>query len=109
MIPNNRILRELQLKQQDLLEAVAEAKQAIHLRDNALSQLDEVITKIEQFKEICDRANKMSYADKIYLIREAEKLLFEEEILTVDLKLDSRAQPQMFTDQASIGRSLLDK
>lgn len=102
-------VQELNIKQQSLLKAVEEARQAKELRDKALSELDEIIAKIEQYKEICDRANKIIYADKIYLIKEAEKLFFDEEILTKDINLNTREYPQMFTDQASIGRSLLDK
>ncbi|MEL6441167.1 MAG: hypothetical protein AAFQ80_18180 [Cyanobacteria bacterium J06621_8] len=101
-------LEELRIKQQGLLMAVEEAKQAKELRDQALSQLDSIIDKIEQYREVCIKANKMTYADKVYLIKEAEKLFFEEEILTIDIKLDPDSQPQMFEDQASIGRYLLD-
>jgi hypothetical protein len=102
-------VQELELKQQRLLETVEEAKQAKELRDKALSQLDEVIAKIEQYKEVCQRANQMTYADKIYLIQEAEKLFFDEEIITVDINFDSKTQSQMLTSQADIGRSLLDR
>ncbi|HEY9771409.1 MAG TPA: hypothetical protein V6C71_23435 [Coleofasciculaceae cyanobacterium] len=103
-------LQQLQIKQQHLLESLEEAKYAKESRDKAVSQLEKVIAKIEQYKEACDRANKISYADKIYLIKEAENLLFNEEIPTwdIDIKFDSRSQPQMFTDPAAIGRSLLD-
>lgn len=102
-------LQQLKIKQQYLLESVKEGKYAKESRDQAVSQLEEVIAKIEQYKEACDRANKISYADKIYLIREAEQLLFGESIINENIKLDSKSQPQMFTDQAAIGRSLLDK
>lgn len=71
-------------------------------------RLDEVIDKIEQYKKICDRASQISYADKIYLIREAEQLLFNEEIINPDLEFDPKSQSQMFTDRASINRNLLD-
>ena len=105
----DEVVQELQIKQQSLLDSVESAKYAKESRDKALSQLEEVIAQIEQYKEVCDRANKISYADKIYLIQEAEKLLFDKEILTLNIEFDSRSQPQMFTDPASIGRSLLDK
>ncbi|MEM8673865.1 MAG: hypothetical protein AAGF83_08335 [Cyanobacteria bacterium P01_G01_bin.67] len=81
-------LQELQINQQDLLKAVEEAKQAEKSRDQALLQLDEVINKIEQYKEICVKANKIAYADKLYLIKEAEKLFFDEEILNLDIEFD---------------------
>ena len=102
-------LQELQVKQQDLLQAVAEAKQAKERRDRAILQLDEVIAKIEQYREVCLRANKITYADKTYLIKEAERLFFDEEIISQDIEFDSQEQPQMLTDRASIGRSLLDR
>ena len=105
----DRANRELNIKQQELLKAVEEAKQAKELRDKAITQLDEIIAKIEQYKDICDRANKITYADKVYLIKEAEKLFFDEDIIERDFNLDSREYPQMFTDRASIGRSLLDR
>ena len=85
------------------------AREAKELRDQALLELDEVINKIEQFKEICDRAHKIAYADKIYLIKEAEKLFFDEEIINLDITFDRRYEAQMLTDQASIKRSLLDR
>ena len=50
-----RKLQELQIRQQELLEAVREAGNAVEDRDRALSQLEEVINKIEQYREICDR------------------------------------------------------
>ncbi len=102
-------VKELELKQQHLLETVEEAKQAKELRDQALLQLDEVINKIEQYKEICKKANKISYADKIYLIKEAEKLFFDEEIITTDIELDSTGKPQLESGQAALGRYLLDR
>ncbi len=106
----DRAVQELELKQQRLLETIEEAKQAKQLRDKALSQLDEVIAKIEQYKKVCQRANQITYADKVYLIKEAEKLFFDEEIITVDIiNFDSKTQSQMLTSQADIGRSLLDR
>lgn len=99
---------ELKEKQVALLNAVQEAKLAKETRDKALLELDEVIAKIEKFKRACDRLNQMSYAKKIDLIKEAEKLLFEEEVIDNELNLDEREYPQMFTDPASINRSLLN-
>lgn len=104
-----RAIQELEVKQQCLLETVEEARQAKELRDKALSQLDEVIAKIEQYKEICDRANQITYANKTYLIKEAEKLFFDDPVINLEFKLDSREKPQMFTDKASVARSLLDR
>lgn len=105
----DEVTEDLKIKQHKLLEAVEKASKSKAERDLALSQLDEVITKIEQYKEVCERASKINYADKTYLIREAEKLFFDEELLNQDLNLDSKESPQMFTDPASIGRSLLDR
>ncbi len=69
-----------------------------------------MIAKIELFKDACEKADKIRYSDKYYLIKEAENLLFGEEILTRrEELLDHRDSPQMFTDQASINRSLLDR
>ncbi|MEM8719296.1 MAG: hypothetical protein AAGE84_08295 [Cyanobacteria bacterium P01_G01_bin.39] len=99
-------LHELQTRQQNLLKTVEEAKQAVESRDQALLKLDEVIDKIEQYREICIKANKIAYADKLYLIKEAEKLFFDEEILNSDIEFDPIDQPHMLTDQASINRSL---
>ncbi|MEN9518912.1 MAG: hypothetical protein RLZZ381_1500, partial [Cyanobacteriota bacterium] len=67
--------------------------------------------KIEQYREICDRASQITYADKIYLIKEAEKLFFDEAIIDTEnthSEFDRKLQAQMFTDQASINRNLLD-
>lgn len=101
--------QKLYLKQQELLKAVAEAKQAKELRDKALSQLDDIIAKIEQYKEVCDRANKITYADKVYLIQAAEKLFFNEKVINLDPPdIDEKEYPQMFTDQASTNRYLLN-
>lgn len=105
----DQAIQELEIKQQRLVETVEEARQAKELRDQAISQLEDVIAKIEQYKEICINANKMSYADKIYLIKEAEKLFFDEEILNFDVEFDSESKPQMFEDTRSTGRYLLDR
>ena len=101
--------KELQIKQQCLLKSIAEAEQAIELRDKARFELNNIIAKIEQYREICITANKISYADKEYLIKEAEKLFFEEEIPTVDVEFNSDSKPQMFEDKRSIVRYLLDR
>jgi chromosome segregation ATPase len=101
-------LQQLKLKQQSLWETIETAKEAKQQRDEALLQLDEVINKIEQYKKICDRASQIAYADKIYLIKEAERLFFNEEIINPKLEFDPKSQPQMFTDRASINRNLLD-
>ena len=105
----DRINQELNIKQQELVKVVAEAKKAKDARDKALVELDAVIAKIEEYRGVCDRANKMTYADKVYLIQKAEELFFDEEIIDRNLHLDSREKPQMFTDSASINRSLLDR
>ena len=102
-------VKELEIKQQHLLETVEEARQAKELRDKALLQLDEVINKIEQYKEICKKADQISYADKIYLIKEAEKLFFDEKIITVDVEFDPKEKPQLESGQAALGRYLLDR
>jgi len=101
-------LQELKLKQQNLWKTIESAREAKEQRDKALLQLDEIINKIEQYKEICDQASQIVYADKIYLIREAERLFFDEEIINTDIEFDPKSQAQMFTDQASINRNLLD-
>jgi hypothetical protein len=101
-------LQELQLKQQSLWETIEVAKEAKQQRDDALLQLEEVINKIEQYREICAQASQIAYTDKIYLIREAERLFFDEEIINQNIELDRKSQSQMFTDQASINRNLLD-
>lgn len=105
----DRANRELSIKQQELVKAVAEAKKAKEARERALVELDAVIAKIEEYRGVCDRANKMTYADKVYLIQKAEELFFDEEIIDRNLNLNSREKPQMFTDSASINRSLLDR
>jgi uncharacterized coiled-coil DUF342 family protein len=104
-------LQELRLKQQSLRETIEAAREAKQQRDDALLQLEEVINKIEQYREICDRASQITYADKIYLIKEAEKLFFDEAIIDTEnthSEFDRKLQAQMFTDQASINRNLLD-
>jgi chromosome segregation ATPase len=122
---NKLISREnqkLYSKQQELLDAVAEGILAVKDRDRELKKLNEVIAKIEKLNEkiakiekheiFCDRVNRTTDKDKCHLIREFEKLFFEEEetipIINQDLKINPQDKPWMFTDQASIGRSLLD-
>ena len=84
--------------------------QAKNQRDNAIKEFNELIERIEAFKESCEKADKIRYADKYYLIKEAENLLFDEEILSPKEEiLDYRDSSQMFTDPASINRSLLDR
>ncbi len=104
----DQAVQELEIKQQLLVETVEEARQAKELRDQARSQLEDVIAKIEQYKEICIKANKISYADKIYLIKEAEKLFFDEEILNFDIEFDPIDQPHLVSGQAALGRSSLN-
>jgi len=103
-----RELQELQIRQQELLEAVREGVNAEEDRNRALAQLEEVISRIEQYREICDRYNQMTFARKADLIREAEKLFFDEPVIDDSIYFDRGSQPQMFTDRASICRDLLD-
>ncbi|MGL6342037.1 MAG: hypothetical protein ACRC80_23185 [Waterburya sp.] len=104
----NQENKELKIKQQELLENLALAQQAIESREKSLSKLDDIIAKIEQYKKVCERANKIAYADKVYLIQEAEKIFCYEQIVNLEFDLDSREYTQMFTDQASINRNLLN-
>ncbi len=94
-------------RQQELLKNVVEATQAKEDRDRALSKLDVTSTNIDEFKEVCYRYNKKTDANKVDLIQEAERLLFDEEIINKNWEIDPQKN-WMFTDQASIGRSLLD-
>ena len=103
-----RELQELRIRQQELLEAVREGTNAREARDIALSQLEEVIARIEQYREICDRYNQITFARKEDLIKEAERLFFDEPIIDNTVNFDSASQPQMFTNRASINRYLLD-
>ena len=101
---------ELQNKISQLAYQIEAGQQAKDQRDNAITELNDLIKRIESYKIICEKADKIRYADKNYLIKEAENLLFDEEILTEREEiLDYRDSPQMFTDQASINRSLLDR
>ena len=103
-----RELQELQIRQHELLEAVRKAGNAVEDRDRALSQLDEVINKIEQYREICDRYNQITFARKEDLIREAERLFFDLPVIDNSIDFDRQSQPQMLTDRASICRDLLN-
>jgi hypothetical protein len=107
-------LEELSFKRAELLKSLQEAKQAKQDRDRSLANLDEVIGKLEAYQKVCEKVKNQIYErDKslaILLIEEAERLLFEEETTsTIEVKLDAKESPQMFTDQASINRSLLDR
>jgi hypothetical protein len=107
-------LAELSIKRTELLKSLQEAKQAKQDRDRSINNLDEVIKKLEAYQNVCERVkNKISDSDKSLanlLIKEAERLLFEEETTsTIEIKLDYKENPQMFTDQASINRSLLER
>jgi chromosome segregation ATPase len=106
----DELQRELDLKKKELFRSVQDGKKAKEERDMAISELDKIIEKIESYKQICEKANKITYADKTYLIKEAENLFFEEDPINQEIELiNSRDNPQMFTDSASIGRSLLDR
>ena len=102
-------LATLKIKQEELLNNLSAASQAALERDIALSQLDEVIAKIEQYREICDRLSQMTFARKEDLIREAEKLFFDDPVLDDSVDFDRQNQPQMFEDRASVARYLLDR
>lgn len=110
----NQELREekekLEIQISQLLSSIQQAKEAKEKGDKARQELNELINKIELYKQVCEKAIKITYADKIYLIQEAERLFFQEEIsLEVTETVNSKDNPQMFTDTASINRSLLDK
>lgn len=103
----DKLQEELKLKKEELFHFVQEAKKAKQERDKAISELDKIIEKIEAYKQICEKANKITYADKTYLITEAVRLFFEENVIIKEKKLINRKDnPQMFTDPASINRSL---
>ena len=103
-----RELQELQIRQQELLEALREAGSAKEDRDRALSQLEKVISRIKQYREICDKYNQMTFARKEDLIKEAENLFFDVPVIDDTIDFDRQSQPQMLTDRASICRYLLD-
>ena len=112
---NKLVCREnqkLYSKQQELLNAVAEATQAVKDRDRALVKLNETIAKIEKLEIFCARAHKTTDIDKCHLITEFEKPFCDDEeiipIINQDLQINPQDKPWMFTDPGSIGRSLLD-
>lgn len=107
LIQENAVLQD---KISELANQIKLGTQAKNQRDNAIKEFNELIERIEAFKESCEKADKIRYADKYYLIKEAENLLFDEEILSPKEEiLDYRDSAQMFTDTASINRSLLDR
>ncbi|BAZ46246.1 hypothetical protein NIES4102_32760 [Chondrocystis sp. NIES-4102] len=110
----DQALQELSIKREELLKSLQEAKIAKKDRDISLSNLDEVISKLEAYQNICQEVkSKISQGKRVdadLLIEYAERLLFEEELgSTSERKLDYLENSYMFTDQASINRSLLDR
>ncbi|MEL6988917.1 MAG: hypothetical protein AAGK97_13980 [Bacteroidota bacterium] len=99
----------LQIKQQQLLASFEKAAKAAEERNMALSQLDEMIEKIEKYRAVCERAQKITYANKTYLIKEAENLFFDDPIIEDNVSFDPQSQSQMLTDRAAVNRSLLDR
>ena len=96
--------------QQQLSCSIQEAIKAKEQRDHAIAELDNLINQIEAYKQVCEKFGKVKYADKISLIKEAEKLLFDEEVLiAINATVNKKDNPQMFTDCASVNRSLLDR
>ena len=102
-------IQQLQIRQEQLLEQIQKAVEATKSRDAALLQLDDVINRIERYREICDRYNQMTFARKADLIKEAERLFFEDPVIETNVNFDPKDKPQMFTDRASIVRDLLDR
>ena len=99
-----------ELNKLKLSSSVQEALKAKEQRDNAIAELDNLINQIEAYKQVCEKFSKVRYADKTALIREAEKLLFDEEVLIeLNTTINEKDNPQMFTDCASVNRSLLDR
>lgn len=93
-----------------LSSSIQKGIKAKEKRDFALTELDSLITKIEAYKKVCQNYSKVAYADKFALIKEAENILFDEKILDmVTQTMDEKDSPQMFTDCASVNRSLLDR
>lgn len=102
--------KELNLKKEELSHLVKQAKDAKEGRDKAIYELDKLIEKIELFKVECQKISQIHYADKTHLIKQAERLLFEEDLIIRETELiNNREHPQMFTDTASVNRSLLDR
>ncbi|MGK7892649.1 MAG: hypothetical protein AB4372_03095, partial [Xenococcus sp. (in: cyanobacteria)] len=79
LIQENEVLHN---KISELANQIELGTQAKNHRDNAIKELNELIERIEAFKESCEKADKIRYADKYYLIKEAENILFDEEILS---------------------------
>ncbi|MGL5808022.1 MAG: hypothetical protein ACRC2R_01945 [Xenococcaceae cyanobacterium] len=107
-------LKELSVKRAELLKSLQEAKQAKQERDRSINNLDEVIIKLEAYQKVCEKVkNQISDNDRSLaseLIKKAEKLLFEDETTSqIEIELDPKHSPQMFTNSASINRSLLDR
>ncbi len=99
-----------QLNKVKLSTSIEEGIQAKDQRDKAIAELDKLIVQIEKYKEVCQNYSKIRYAKKRDLIKEAENLLFGEEVLeAVTETINEIDNPQMFTDYASINRSLLDR
>ena len=104
------LLQENKILHGQLSSSIEEAVKAKEQRDTALKELDDLILRIESFQSVCTRFSRITYARKEDIVKEAEKLLFEERIpAEAATRLDKREQPQMFTDPASINRSLLDR
>ncbi|MGL5938962.1 MAG: hypothetical protein ACRC2S_01025 [Waterburya sp.] len=101
----------------ELKKHLKDAKQAKENIEYIFDRYDEEIRNIqkkrEAYQDICQRVKNEISDDELFanlLIREAERLLFEEEeILTIEIQINSNDSPQMFTDLASINRSLLDR
>ena len=93
---------DLHQKISQLACQIEAGQQAKSQRDNAIKELNDLITRIESYKEVCEKADKIHYADKYYLIKEAENLLFDEEIEKhKEYVPDHRDSPQIYTDPAS--------
>lgn len=105
-----RDLAIAELNKVKLSASVQEGIKAKKQRDIAIAELDNLINQIEAYKKVCKNYSVIRYADKNMLIKEAENILFGEEVLeAVNSTINERDHPQMFTDCASINRSLLDK
>jgi hypothetical protein len=104
-------LAELSTKKAELLHSLQEARKAKIDRDLAIQNLDDVIKNLEAYQNICQEIkNKIYIGEQDFttvLIEKAETLLFKEEI--IEVIFNEVEQPQMFTDTASINRSLLDR
>ena len=109
----DQALQELSFKRAELLKSLQEAKIAKKDRDISISNLDEVISKLEAYQNICQQVkSKISNGKRVdadLLIEYAERLLFQEDTESTSERLDYFENSYMFTDQASINRSLLDR